>query len=249
MPGRIEDLRRAYHHRICSDVLRLSEAGAPNNADGGSPASVRLGKGIVENIGIPIVGGKLAGQTAGHRFEEATRDFLREAFGLLSHLRPGEWEFSLGGNVRDYEQYLHLSDVRRVVEEHEELRIIFGDYIVKPDIVVCRKPVTDSKINRERSSTGQWRGGNPYTSAVRELSNGHYARQCFVQMDDPKRPLTERAHRGLEPSSQPERQDTSHSGRRRGTPPGTHRVASLWHGRYRLHLPLCLKGIDDRRFW
>ena len=42
---------------------------------------------------------------------------------------------------------MHLSDVRRVVEQHEELKVIFGDYIVTPDIVVCRKPVTDSKIN------------------------------------------------------------------------------------------------------
>ena len=147
MPGRIEDLRREYHRRICRDVLRQTASGIPNNADSGSAASVRLGKGIVANIGIPIGSGKLAGQTAGHRFEEATRDFLRDAFGLLSHLRPGEWEFSLGGNVRDYEQYAHLSDVRRVVDEHEELRVIFGDYIVKPDIVVCRKPVADSKIN------------------------------------------------------------------------------------------------------
>ena len=45
----------------------------------------------------------------------------------------------------------HLSDVRRVVEEHEELQIIFGDYIVKPDIVVCREPVTDSKINENEA--------------------------------------------------------------------------------------------------
>ena len=180
MPGRIEDLRRAYHHRICSDVLRLSEAGAPNNADGGSPASVRLGKGIVENIGIPIVGGKLAGQTAGHRFEEATRDFLREAFGLLSHLRPGEWEFSLGGNVRDYEQYLHLSDVRRVVEEHEELRIIFGDYIVKPDIVVCRKPVTDSKINENEVllANGEAATHTPLRSANSQTDIMHASVSC-----------------------------------------------------------------------
>ena len=147
MPGMIEELRRDYHRRICRDVLRQSASGIPNNADSGSAASVRLGKGIVDNIGFRVGQERLAGQTAGHRFEEATRDFLRDTFGLLSHLRPGEWEFSLGGNIRDYEQYLHLSDLRRVVDEHEELRIIFGDYIVKPDIVVCRKPVTDSKIN------------------------------------------------------------------------------------------------------
>ncbi len=147
MLGRIEELRRSYHQRICRDVLRQNTSGIPNNADSGSSASVRLGKGIVDNIGIQIKDEKLAGQTAGKRFEEATRVFLRDAFSLLSHLRPGEWEFSLGGNIRDYEQYLHLSDVRKVVDEHEELRVIFGDYIVKPDIVVCRKPVPDSKIN------------------------------------------------------------------------------------------------------
>ena len=151
MPGRIEALRRAYHREIANRVLRQNPSGVPNNADSGSASSVRIAKGIVQHIGLPLGSDKLAGQTAGHRFEEATKNFLREAFGLLSHLRPGEWEFSLGGNIRDYEQYLHLSDVRRMVEQHEELRIIFGDYIVTPDIVVCREPVSDSKINENEA--------------------------------------------------------------------------------------------------
>ena len=151
MPGRIEALRRAYHRQIANDVLRQNASGVPNNADSGSSSSVRIAKGIVRNIGLPLGSDKLAGQTAGHRFEEATKIFLRDAFGLLSHLRPGEWEFSLGGDIRDYEQYLHLSDVRRMVEQHEELRIIFGDYIVTPDIVVCRVPVSDSKINESEA--------------------------------------------------------------------------------------------------
>ena len=151
MPGSIEALRRAYHRQVFRDVLRQTASGIPNNADSGSASSVRLARGIVENIGLPIGTERLAGQTAGRQFEETTKSFLRDAFGLLSHLRPGEWEFSLGGNIRDYEQYLHLSDVRRVVEQHEELRIIFGDYIVTPDIVVCRKPVTDSKINENEA--------------------------------------------------------------------------------------------------
>ena len=147
MPGRIEALRRAYHRQIANDVLRQNASGVPNNADSGSASSVRIARGIVQNIGLSLGSDKLAGQTAGRRFEEATKIFLRDAFGLLSHLRPGEWAFSLGGDIRDYEQYLHLADVRRMVEQHEELRIIFGDYIVTPDIVVCREPVSDSKIN------------------------------------------------------------------------------------------------------
>ena len=147
MPGRIEVLRKDYHRQIAQDVLRQSAEGIPNNADKGSSSSVRIARGIVENIGLPLGTDRIAGQTAGRRFEAATMNFLRGAFELLSHLRPGEWEFSLGGNIRDYEQYSHLSDVRRVVEQHKELRIIFGDYIVTPDIVVCREPVTDAKIN------------------------------------------------------------------------------------------------------
>ena len=151
MPGRIEDLRRAYHSRIASEVLRLSETGIPSNADKGSKSSVRIAKGIVKNIGLSPGSERLAGQTAGRRFEEATKWFLSDAFGLLSHLRPGEWEFSLGGDIREFEQYSHLSDIRRVVEEHEELRVIFDDYIVRPDIVVCREPVTDSVINMDET--------------------------------------------------------------------------------------------------
>ena len=155
MTGRIEELRRAYHRQICDTVLRHNESGVPNNADSGSAASVRIGRGIIDRIGFPVKTERLAGQTAGHRFETATKDFLRDAFGLLAHLRPGEWEFSLGGNIRDYEQYQHLSAVSRVVEEHKELRIVFGDYIVTPDIVVCRKPVADETINENDVLLGE----------------------------------------------------------------------------------------------
>ena len=154
MPGKMEDLRRSYHRRIFSQVLRQTSSGVPNNSDGGSASSVRIGRGIVDQIGLEVVTGRLAGQTAGRLFEEATKDFLSEAFGLLSHLRPGEWEFSLGGNIRDYEQYLHLSDVSQMVKQHKELRVIFGDYIVTPDIVVCRKPIADSTINQNEPLLG-----------------------------------------------------------------------------------------------
>ena len=149
MTGKIEDLRRAYHRQICDEVLRQDESGIPNNADKGSTASVRIGRKIIELIGFSVETGKLPGQTAGHRFEAATKDFLRDAFGLLAHLRPGEWEFSLGGKIGNFEQYQHLADVSRVVEENKELLIVFGDYIVKPDIVVCRKPVADEMINED----------------------------------------------------------------------------------------------------
>lgn len=146
--GKLEELRQAYHREICEKVLRKNQSGVPNNADSGSATSVRIGKGIMNRMGFTVRTGKLAGQTAGNRFETATKGFLQSAFKLLSHLRPGEWEFSLGGNINEYEQYRHLHDILQIVKQNKELRIIFGDYIVKPDIVVCRKPVADKEVNR-----------------------------------------------------------------------------------------------------
>ena len=180
MASRMEDLRWSYHRRICEDVLRQNAFGVPNNSDGSSPGSVRIGKGIIERLGFDVKTGKLAGQTAGRQFEEATKDYLREAFGLLAHLRPGEWEFSLGGNIRDYEQYLHLSDVAQMVKQHEELRIIFGDYIVTPDIVVCRKPVSDQAINNTETLLGDEETAvhTPLRSANSEADILHASVSC-----------------------------------------------------------------------
>ena len=146
--GKIEELRRKYHRRICTEVLRINENGVPNNADNASAASVEIGTRIVRYIGMDLKTDKLSGQTTGSKFERTTKDFLQNAFMLLQHLRPGEWEFSVGGKIRDFEQYQHLTDVSRAIQENGALRTIFGDYIVTPDIVVCRKPVAEQTINK-----------------------------------------------------------------------------------------------------
>ena len=152
--GEIDRLRRAYHERIVNDVLRLGDSGIPNNADRGSKSSIAISKGIVERMGGDVAEGSLPGQTAGGQFEAATKDFLSSAFSALHHLRPGDWEFSLGGNIGDYHQYRHLHDIRRAIDDNQELRVVFGDYIVKPDIVVCRRPVDDTEIDKKASLLG-----------------------------------------------------------------------------------------------
>ena len=77
--GRIAALRRSYHQRVCKDVLRVNANGFPNNTDSGSAASVSVGKGVIERIGLEVNTGSLPGQTAGHLFEVATQEFLRDA--------------------------------------------------------------------------------------------------------------------------------------------------------------------------
>lgn len=135
-------------------MSRVGDSGIPNNADRGSKSSIAISKGIVERIGGDITEGSLPGQTAGGQFETATKDFLSSAFSALHHLRPGDWEFSLGGNIGDYQQYRHLHDIRRAIDDNQELRVVFGDYIVKPDIVVCRRPVDDTEIDEKASLLG-----------------------------------------------------------------------------------------------
>ena len=109
---------------------------------------------MLRQIGLKPITGKLKGQTAGREFEQATRDFLREAFAVVQHLRPGTWRFSVGGDIHKFEQYRHLADIARVLELHKELRTVIGDYIVTPDIVVCREPVTDDDINGTSAVVG-----------------------------------------------------------------------------------------------
>ena len=169
-----------YHRQICDEVLRQNKAGVPNNADKGNKASIRISKRTIECIKFPVKVGKLAGQKAGHRFEAATRNFLRDSFGLLSHLRPGKWEFSLGGKIRDYEQYQHLSDIARAVKKRKELRIVFEDYIVKPDIVVCRKSVADETINENDMllGNGETATHTPLRSANSQADILHASVSC-----------------------------------------------------------------------
>ena len=102
-----------------------------------------------------------------------------------SHLRPGEWKFSLGGSIRDYEQYQHLSDVLHAVKQNKKLRVVFGDYIVTPDIVICRKPVTDEKVNEHGTLLGG--DGVAGLTPLRhdKFKSEYLARQRFMQVDAP----------------------------------------------------------------
>ncbi len=177
--GALDRLRRKYHRRIFSEVLRLS-GGKPNNADGGSASSVNISRRVIDEIGFVVKDGKLPGQSAGSRFEEATKDFLRDAFAMLQHLRPGNWSFSVGGQIDNYEQYRHLHDVRRVVEENKALLVAFGDYIVKPDIVVVRQPIADEEVNEGRTLLGSGRFASltPLRSTNSNLDLLHASISC-----------------------------------------------------------------------
>ena len=151
----IADLRRVYHSRICRESVRLKrdgETGYPNFADKGNKSSREIALGIVQLLGCAANYDSLSGQARGNRFEMITKDFLESAFGLLQHLRPGRWHYSIETPISDFDQYEHLGELERIVEQVSTLASSLGtDYIIKPDIVIGRWPVSDEEINREKT--------------------------------------------------------------------------------------------------
>lgn len=143
-------LRSEYHRQLCERVLSVDTHGVPNNADKHSKISVALAKGVLSQIKHPLNPVAVPGQTSGNLFERLTASFIESSFQELVHLRPGEWIFSIGKRVQEFEQYEHLAQLEKALQTYKELRTAFGDYLIKPDIVIGRLPVADKEINRNQ---------------------------------------------------------------------------------------------------
>lgn len=145
---RISELRRVYHQKICSSILAQVD-GVPNIADKGNKSSIAIACEILNRLDYPLAEKAPSGQTAGELFERYTKEFLHDSFELLHHLRPGKWFFSVNESISAFEQYEHLADLERVLRQQPELATALGgDYLVTPDIIVSRHPVSDAEINQ-----------------------------------------------------------------------------------------------------
>jgi hypothetical protein len=146
-------VRRQYHKKLCKDILgpRLGKKGVYSNADDSSPVSVELARGLAERLGASFCDNPPSAQRAGALFSRYTEEFLDEAFGMLQHIRPGSWRFSISQarmGIASFYQYEHLSILRNVLNEHIDLKAsLGGDYLITPDIVVSRAPLSDKEIN------------------------------------------------------------------------------------------------------
>jgi hypothetical protein len=146
----LAELRAEYHRQLFERVLSIDINGIPNNADKHSKISVALAKGILKQIDYPLNPIAVSGQTSGNLFEQITARFIEASFQKLTHLRPGEWIFSIGRRVQEFEQYEHLAVLEKALLKYKELRTAFGDYLIKPDIVIGRIPVQDKEINQNQ---------------------------------------------------------------------------------------------------
>lgn len=147
------EARRNFHAALLQSVLQVSASGVPANADKDSAASVAIAKGIVQRLGAEVIGARLAGQTAGSRFEEICTSFLKLTFCELSHLRPGRWEVKCVGSrsrleIARYEQYAHLVALQAAAKKDRDLAAALGsDYTITPDVIILRETEDDSVIN------------------------------------------------------------------------------------------------------
>ena len=147
----IAKLRDNYHRNLCKKILFVKK-GTPNFADGSSKTSVAVALKIIDRLNYPLAKQAPPGQTAGVLFEQITRDFLRDSFKLLNHLRPGKWLFAINQSISCFEQYEHVANLHRMLQEKPEFAAALGgDYLVTPDITVGRYPISDSEINQETS--------------------------------------------------------------------------------------------------
>jgi hypothetical protein len=151
----INDLRRNYHQELCRSIIRIrldkkQKTEYPNFADGTSKASSAIAWGIVLRLGYHNDYNVVTEQHAGALFQSITNTFLQQAFKLLAHLRPGEWVYSVHRTaISGFTQFEHLSYLKYIIEKDKRLLSAFGgDYVVAPDIVIGRLPVSDDEINR-----------------------------------------------------------------------------------------------------
>lgn len=152
--SKLVELRRVYHRHLCDKVFTFQTNSVdggnyPNFADAAKKASVSISLAIIKYLDYPFSNKILEEQGLGKVFTEITRDYLQNSFDLLQHLRPGEWRYETRLAISQFDQYKHLAEIERLVDGSSELASALGkEYIITPDIIVSRAPVTDIQVNQ-----------------------------------------------------------------------------------------------------
>lgn len=80
-------------------------------------------------------------------------EFLSATFPKLQNIRPGKWHIVKLGNrnaikTSSFAQYEHLEYLSRLLQYDTKLAASMGnDYMVAPDVVIYREPVSDDELN------------------------------------------------------------------------------------------------------
>lgn len=152
----IAKARGQYHNMLLDEgVLTVDAKGIPSNADKSSALSIKIAKGITDQLLAQKGQQKSQGQTSGAKFEQINMQFLQDTFPHLQNLRPGKWHIVRLGNrnsikTSNFAQYAHLDYLNHLVKEDTILASSLGnDYMVAPDVVIYRETEPDEVINED----------------------------------------------------------------------------------------------------
>jgi NgoMIV restriction enzyme len=113
----------------------------PNFTDVDNAESMRIGAGVLDELGVSRDHVSDVPKDPGGPLEQAVRDHLDEALPQLRAARG--WVVARGAIITKFDQYAHLSEVDEFVRANPELRITIGrDYLIKPDVTVALGTVT-----------------------------------------------------------------------------------------------------------
>ena len=151
----IVKLREQFQRTVCIEAIFLKRGQTPSIADTSSNLSCSLARSIIEAFGYPVSTGQVSGQTAGSKFETAVRNYVQSAMEILAHLRPPDWIYSVHSDISEFIQYRHLATLKELVQKNKDVHTALSDYVVKPDVLVARRPVTDEIINQHKEIVNQ----------------------------------------------------------------------------------------------
>lgn len=150
----ISEARSAFHRElVASGTLSVSKEGIASNADRSQKTSRLIAASLAQQLGAAKAE-KSPGQSAGARFEIATATFLRSCIVANPVFDNGEWRVENVGSSRNrdhvanYYPYRNLDELGAVVAETPNLQAVLGNsYVVSPDVLVTRSPLSDEEIN------------------------------------------------------------------------------------------------------
>ena len=139
--------RRAFYDTLVDSKCLITANGVPSVADGSSPANCAIALALFNHLGINATGSRLSGQSAGALFEEGCAQFLRQTFLNLGNIRSGDWQILRNRAITEFYQYEHLATLAELASDNVELAsAMVSDYLVKPDVVVVRNPVSERQL-------------------------------------------------------------------------------------------------------
>ncbi|MBA0286662.1 NgoMIV family type II restriction endonuclease [Stenotrophomonas maltophilia] len=145
--------RKKFHASLLESTLTIDKNGIHSNADKDSRVSREIARHIATQLRVEVRSERAPAQTSGANFEGACANFVRNTFGKLDHIRPGDWLVQqVGGRNRRliacFEQYAHLVALDRAAKGNRELAAALGnDYTISPDIIISRALIDDQSIN------------------------------------------------------------------------------------------------------